>query len=34
MKTKETETMEDVAVQHGIAGAYEPSLFGTYSKKI
>src|SRR5213593_3683739 len=34
MKTKETETMADVAVQHGIAGAYEPSLFGTYSKKI
>ena len=26
--------MADVAVQHGIAGAYEPSLFGTYSKKI
>ncbi len=26
--------MSDVAVQHGIAGAYEPSLFGTYSKKI
>jgi cytochrome c oxidase subunit III len=32
--SKETETMADVAVQHGIAGAYEPSLFGTYSKKI
>ncbi|MBZ5572041.1 MAG: cytochrome c oxidase subunit 3 [Acidobacteriia bacterium] len=26
--------MADIAVQHGIAGAYEPSLFGTYSKKI
>jgi cytochrome c oxidase subunit III len=26
--------MSDVAVPHGIAGAYEPSLFGTYSKKI
>jgi cytochrome c oxidase subunit III len=26
--------MADVAVQHGVAGAYEPSLFGTYSKKI
>jgi len=26
--------MSDVAVQHGIEGAYEPSLFGTYSKKI
>jgi cytochrome c oxidase subunit 3 len=26
--------MSDVAVQHGMAGAYEPSLFGTYSKKI
>src|SRR2546427_9725240 len=26
--------MSDVAVQHGIAGAYEPSVFGTYSKKI
>ena len=26
--------MSDVAVQHGIAEAYEPSLFGTYSKKI
>src|SRR5436190_1680522 len=26
--------MSDVVVQHGIAGAYEPSLFGTYSKKI
>jgi cytochrome c oxidase subunit 3 len=26
--------MSDVAVQQGIAGAYEPSLFGTYSKKI
>ena len=26
--------MADVAVQHGAAGIYEPSLFGTYSKKI
>jgi cytochrome c oxidase subunit 3 len=26
--------MADVAVQHDLAGAYEPSLFGTYSKKI
>src|SRR5438105_7409472 len=27
--------MADVAVeQHGVAAAYEPSLFGTYSKKI
>jgi cytochrome c oxidase subunit 3 len=26
--------MADVAVQHGVAEAYEPSLFGTYSKKI
>ena len=26
--------MSDVAVQHGLTGAYEPSLFGTYSKKI
>src|SRR5256885_7548891 len=27
--------MSDVAVQHGVAtGVYEPSLFGTYSKKI
>src|SRR5882672_3129247 len=27
--------MSDVAVQHGVtAGAFEPSLFGTYSKKI
>ena len=26
--------MSDVAVQHGVAGAYEPSVFGTYSKKI
>jgi len=26
--------MADIAVQHGMAGAYEPSLFGTYSKKI
>jgi heme/copper-type cytochrome/quinol oxidase subunit 3 len=26
--------MADVAVQHGTAGVYEPSLFGTYSKKI
>jgi len=26
--------MADVAVSHGVAGAYEPSLFGTYSKKI
>jgi len=26
--------MADVAVQHGLAEAYEPSLFGTYSKKI
>jgi len=26
--------MSDVAVQHGTAEAYEPSLFGTYSKKI
>jgi len=26
--------MADVAVQHSVAGAYEPSLFGTYSKKI
>jgi heme/copper-type cytochrome/quinol oxidase subunit 3 len=26
--------MADVAAQHGTAGVYEPSLFGTYSKKI
>src|ERR1700758_2221432 len=26
--------MSDVAVQHGVAEVYEPSLFGTYSKKI
>ena len=26
--------MADVAVQHSMAEAYEPSLFGTYSKKI
>ena len=26
--------MSDVAVQHGMAGAFEPSWFGTYSKKI
>ena len=26
--------MADVAVQHEMTGAYEPSLFGTYSKKI
>ena len=26
--------MADMAVQHGMAGVYEPSLFGTYSKKI
>jgi cytochrome c oxidase subunit III len=26
--------MADVAVSHGVAEAYEPSLFGTYSKKI
>ncbi|MGA8153076.1 MAG: cytochrome c oxidase subunit 3 [Terriglobales bacterium] len=26
--------MSDMAVQHGVADAYEPSLFGTYSKKI
>jgi cytochrome c oxidase subunit 3 len=26
--------MADVAVQHGALTAYEPSLFGTYSKKI
>jgi len=27
--------MSDIAVQHGVAtGVYEPSLFGTYSKKI
>jgi cytochrome c oxidase subunit 3 len=26
--------MSDVAVQHGLADVYEPSLFGTYSKKI
>src|SRR3954452_15402255 len=26
--------MSDVAVQHGIPNVYEPSLFGTYSKKI
>src|SRR5215472_3416353 len=26
--------MADVAVQHSVAAAYEPSLFGTYSKKI
>jgi len=26
--------MSDVAVQHGLAEAYEPSLFGTYSKKV
>jgi len=26
--------MADVAVQHGVEGLYEPSLFGTYSKKV
>lgn len=26
--------MADVAVQHSVAAVYEPSLFGTYSKKI
>jgi len=26
--------MADMAVHHGVADAYEPSLFGTYSKKI
>ena len=26
--------MADVAVQHTVAGVYEPSFFGTYSKKI
>ena len=26
--------MADLAVQHGVTQAYEPSLFGTYSKKI
>ncbi len=26
--------MADIAVQHGVAEVYEPSLFGTYSKKI
>jgi heme/copper-type cytochrome/quinol oxidase subunit 3 len=26
--------MADVAVHHGVEGAYEPSIFGTYSKKI
>ncbi len=26
--------MADVAVQHSVTAAYEPSLFGTYSKKI
>ncbi|HXW91205.1 MAG TPA: cytochrome c oxidase subunit 3 [Terriglobales bacterium] len=26
--------MADIAVPHGLAEAYEPSLFGTYSKKI
>src|SRR5262244_1393395 len=26
--------MSDVAVHHGAADVYEPSLFGTYSKKI
>jgi heme/copper-type cytochrome/quinol oxidase subunit 3 len=26
--------MADVAVQHSVAAAYEPSLFGTYSKKV
>ncbi|HXY10594.1 MAG TPA: cytochrome c oxidase subunit 3 [Terriglobales bacterium] len=26
--------MADMAVQHGLGEAYEPSLFGTYSKKI
>src|SRR5690242_14398659 len=26
--------MADVAVHHGVEGLYEPSLFGTYSKKI
>jgi cytochrome c oxidase subunit III len=26
--------MSDVAVQHGVLDSYEPSLFGTYSKKI
>ena len=26
--------MSDMAVSHEMAGAYEPSLFGTYSKKI
>ena len=33
--TRETEdNMADVAVQHGAVEIYEPSLFGTYSKKI
>jgi cytochrome c oxidase subunit 3 len=26
--------MADAAVQHGVSGVFEPSLFGTYSKKI
>jgi len=26
--------MSDIAVQHGVGDVYEPSLFGTYSKKI
>ncbi len=26
--------MSDMAVSHGMAGVYEPSLFGAYSKKI
>ena len=26
--------MSDIAVSHGMAASYEPSLFGTYSKKI
>lgn len=26
--------MSDVAVHHGMVDPYEPSLFGTYSKKI
>ena len=36
MVKQETESMSDVAVHHheAMADAYEPSLFGTYSKKI
>src|SRR6478672_397835 len=34
LRTREDQPMADVAVQHGVEGLYEPSLFGTYSKKI